>query len=178
MENQNAQETLEQILAGLKSKDKQTQIAVIKELETINFSSEAIVTQLEKLALHNSTELRHTALRALSLRSSQFVISKRTVLNKSSRTMILREVDLWQKKGLLESYTAEVIKRQYDFDIETGIPARPAIEEPKEIEQDERPKPLISAPAPIAQSKSSPTEPRPSLTQILLSENRLRQPFF
>ncbi|HKJ39051.1 MAG TPA: hypothetical protein VJ972_09765, partial [Anaerolineales bacterium] len=175
MADQNVQEILDRILAGLNIGDSERELAAIQELETVNFSSEAIVQKLEELALQSSTEIRDAALRALSLKTSQFVISKRTVLNRSSRATILHEINVWQEKGFLERQNAQVIKRQYDFDIETGISVRSEVVHPKEEKQIAD----APAPAPIAQPQpkprpTKPAEPRPSLTQILLSENSIR----
>ena len=177
MANNNVQAALDRILEELTSGNVEREIAAIHELETINFSSEAIVLQLEKLVLRKSAVVRHAALRALRFQTSQFVSSKRSPLNPSSRAIILREIETWQENGLLEEHRADVLKRRYDFDIEPGIPVKKVETEPEE-------KPVQAAvpalkPAPVAAPQpkplpAKPAEPRPSLTQILLSENSIR----
>ena len=179
MANENVQAVLDRILGDLKNEDQEQQLAAIQELETLNFSSEAIVLQLEKLVLQKTAEVRDAALRALSLQTNQFVSSKRSILNRSSRAIILRELETWQENGLLDSHRATVIKRRYDFDIEPGIPAKPKSEELQPEEIKEPVQAFVSKPAPVAvQPKPhrmvEPAAPRPSLTQILLSENSIR----
>jgi hypothetical protein len=185
MSNVNTRETLDQILADLKSGVMQRALAAIHELETINFSSEAILIQLERLALEEGEDnIRSAALHALSLRTSQHVASKQTAMSRSYRALILDQIEAWIENGLIEEHRAEVIKRHYDFDLQPGIPARPAgehpAEEPKRIVGDSQlVQADVSTPAPIASlppapPQPKPAEPRPSITQILLSETSIR----
>jgi hypothetical protein len=199
MTTENAQETLKRILGGLKSADTTEQLAAIQELETIKYSSEAIVAQLEKLAVHGEGGVQKFALAALNLTTSQSVVSKHSDISKPSRSLIIREIDDWHADGLLDPQRAETIKRRYDFDIIPGMPVKAIASEPVEA----KPAQLISptpspalvlgtsvdqtqgkpVPAPIAApqplqpqpaSPPKPAEPRPSLTQVLLSETSVR----
>ncbi|HKI52827.1 MAG TPA: hypothetical protein VJ987_01785, partial [Anaerolineales bacterium] len=182
MAGENVQAVLDRILRELKSEDKERELAAIQELETVNFSSEAVVSQLEKLALRNTGNIRDAALRALSFKTSQFVSSKRSPLNRSSRAIILREIETWQDNGLLDSHQATVFKRRYDFDIQPGITTRPTTPQPEEkqiVEKKEPAQAVVSKPAPVSEQQppahlAKPAAPRPSLTQILLSENSIR----
>ena len=203
MATENAQETLKRILAGLKSADATDQLAAIQELETIRYSSEAIITQLEKLAALGEGAVQKFALAALNLTTSQFIASKHSDISKPSRTLILREIDDWQEDGLLEAQRAETIKRRYDFDIKPGVPikaiapqaveakpAQPITPAPSpepapdasgdqrfdELSASTQGKPL-PAPQPLPAQPISPPKPaapRPSLTQVLLSETSVR----
>ena len=129
-------------------------------------------------------DVREAAIRALSLKTSQFVSSKLSHLNRSSRAIILREIETWQKNGLLDAHRAAVIKRRYDFDIKPGIAIHSATPQPEEktkqvADQSISSQASESTSAPVAKQQSSPlqpkpSEPRPSLTQILLSENSVR----
>jgi len=58
MSNKNVQATLDRLLGELKSGIKERELAAIQELETVNFSSEAIVLQLEKLVLKKTGDIR------------------------------------------------------------------------------------------------------------------------
>ncbi len=194
MATENAQETLKRILDGLKSADATDQLAAIRELESIKYSSEAIVTQLEKLALNGEGAAQKFALAALNLTTSQFVASRLSDISKPSRSLILREVENWQEDGLLESQRAEIIKRRYDFDIKPGVPVKamtPAVEAKPAQPISSAPSPALApgasvdqtqgkpvpAPQPLqpqAISTPQPAEPRPSLTQVLLSETSVR----
>ena len=177
MANNNVQDTLDKILEELTSSNTEREIAAIHQLETISFSSEAIVLQLEKLVLQKSEVVRDAALRALSLQTSQFVVSKKSKIPKYDRQIILDEIDNWQRNGLVEAYRADVLKHRYNFDIEPGIPVKKVLPKPEV-------KPVqVAAPAPKTEPDSSsqpkplptkPAEPRPSLMQILLSENSIR----
>jgi hypothetical protein len=65
MTNDSIQATLDRILADLKSDESERQLAAIHELERIKYSSEAIVTRLEQLAIHGRGEVKSRALAAL-----------------------------------------------------------------------------------------------------------------
>ncbi len=153
------QETLNGIKNNLASDDPARQADAIRELGTVNFTSEAIVGELERLALHAQGEVQSLALAALKLTTSQYVKAQKSGLPKFTREKILTEVDRWEKKGYVENVQAEVIRRQYDFDF---APAAPAEETPAA--------PKVSAPA----QPPAPAAPRPSLTQTLLSETSIK----
>ena len=112
--------TLNLILAKLSSGDVTRQMKAIRELETIRFSSEAIVTQLERLALEENPTVRKAALSALNLTTSQFVSSRLSSVVKSVRQIILAEIEAWQSKGLIEARQAEVMGHRYEFDIKAS----------------------------------------------------------
>jgi hypothetical protein len=183
MADENAQDVLNRILADLKSGDEARELAAIDALERVNFNSEAVLAQLERLALGGNETVRNAALRALSLKTSQFVASKRSPLNKSGRAMILYQIGIWLDNGLIEEHRAEVIQRRYDFDSKPGIPVRKAEVPPPSERQEqgmeaETAKPIMPAPVisepPKPVTQPQPAGPRPSLTQILLSETSIR----
>lgn len=187
---QRQKETLDRILDDLRSSDVTNCLAASRELGMINFSSEAIVLQLEKLALQDNLSVREAALRALDLRTSQFVSTKLSSLTKPFRQIMLSEINVWQEDGLIEQHRAEVLRRHYDFDMRTGI-ASQGISAPEE-------KPaariLESQPAVTArpelqiekqderkvirekESLSSSRQPAPSrsLMEVLLSETSIK----
>src|SRR4026208_2415110 len=97
MANPNIQGTLDRILEDLKSGEKKRQLAAIDELGTIQYSSEAIIAQLERLILQGNETIRKVALPALRLKTSQSVASKLSGLSMQSRKLILGEVAGWQE---------------------------------------------------------------------------------
>lgn len=169
------QETLNDLLQNLKSGDAARQGDAIRQLSALNFTSEAIVLQLEKLALGENAEIRAAALKALRLKTSRFVMSKRSNMTKSDRQRFLSEIAKWETDGLVEPHRAEILRRRYDFDL------RP--EEPAPIETTAA-EPSPSAP-PAAQHAPHPAQSAaraipvehpasPSLAQILLSETSVK----
>lgn len=156
MENAEMQEILNGIKIDLASGDLARQAKAIRKLETVNFTSEAIVSELERLSLHARGEVQSLALAALKLESSQYLKAKKTDLPRFTRELILKEVEGWEKSGYVESVQAEVIRRQYDFDF---APAKKSPAAPK-----------VSAPA----QPPAPAAPRPSLMQTLLSETSVK----
>lgn len=168
MTTDNVQETLDRILADLRSDEKTLQLAAIHELGRINYSSEAIVRELERLALREEGAVQKFALAALSSKTSRFVASQRSSPSKSYRNLILKEIDEWQKDGLMEPHQAEVLRRHYDFDIKR---AAPAVTTSTKTPEEDQPSTTTEA---VEQIEKSPAGPRPSLTQTLLSEASIK----
>ena len=175
------QEVLNSILSGLQSKVEARQIAALKELGEITYSSEAILNRLEELALSAQGAVKEMALSALHLKTSQFVASKLSSIPKDDRQLILRESEEWLEDGLIEKHQAEVIRRRYDFDAKPGIPARPVpqVEHEAQPMAEAQPHKSVAPPTPKSEtpkpiSQPHPAEPRPSLMQTLLSEFSVR----
>ena len=169
MANGNIQESLNRLLDNLKSGDPVRQLETIRELSTVNFSSEAVVFQLERLVLGENAEVRAAALRALDLATSQYVASKRSTLARSVRQEILKEIDAWQKDELIEPHRAETLRRRYDFDMKPGVSRAPQI---ASLEATTPPPAAASLPQPPAPPQ--PAAPRPTLMQSLLSETSIK----
>ncbi|HLO31975.1 MAG TPA: hypothetical protein VK249_22690 [Anaerolineales bacterium] len=155
------QKILAQILDDLRSPESARQLAGMSELEKINYSSPAILSELERLAIRGSEEVPKAALAALSLRTSQFVASQLNNLSKYDRQLVLDQISDWETNDLIEHQRAEVLRRRYDYDIKliTALPATP---------------PAIQEQRPAIQSASVPVPPRPSLMQTLLSEASIK----
>lgn len=160
------QEVLNELLANLKSGDEARQMDGLQKLGTINFSSDAVVKQVEKLALSESAEVREAALNALKLKTSKLVAQKRSVESHFNRSLIVKEIDAWEAEGLLEPHRAEVIRRRYDFDLASGqaealpSPAAPRPSAPANAET-----PAREPVRPVA-----PSAPRPTFAQTFFSE--------
>lgn len=179
MSDDNTQETLDRVLKNLKSGEVERQLDAMRELEMVNFTSKSVILQLEKLALGENAEVRAAALNALNLKTSQLVSSRLSNTPKNVRQAILDEIHVWQENGLIEPHRAEVIRRHYDFDIQPGIPSKGApIQSTPVISQSIQAPPAprpIPAPVHIVPSKPvHPPAPRPTLTQVLLSETSIR----
>ncbi len=186
MSNESMKANLDRLLEGLKSGDSANQLAAIYELEQINYSSQAILLQLERLALDGTGAVQKLALAALNLASNQFVASQISKIQKPSRELILGEIYQWQAGGLIDEQRAAIIAGRYDFDIRPGTPikARAAV-----MQSDEQRSKATEAKQPLALQASkvelvsaaiepaAPPQtavPRPSLTQVLLSETSIR----
>ncbi|HMD81837.1 MAG TPA: hypothetical protein VKE92_11045, partial [Anaerolineales bacterium] len=177
MASQPVQETLDRILADLKSDEKTRQLAAIHELGTINYSSEAILRELEQLALGEENAVQKLALTALSLKTNQNIASKLSIQTKFNRNLILKEIDEWQADELIESRRAEVLRRHYDFDIKpaTSFPAMAqAAPEPQAVQQATSEPSREQNTAQAVQQPLIPAGPRPSLMQTLLSEASIK----
>lgn len=168
MATDNVQETLDRILEELKSDDPTRCLGALQELSGLNFSSKAILRELERLALHGEEVVQKAALATLSLRTSQHVASQRTSHSKFYRNLILGEIDEWQKDGVIEPQQADVLRRRYDFDLKHPAPVAPTSTETRE----ETP-PLTTSES--VRSREKPlVSPGPSLTQTLLSEASIK----
>ena len=165
MATNKVQVTLDRILEGLKSSDSEGCLQALEELNTLNFSSPAILNELERLALHHrDKKVRTLATASLGTSVHQYVRSSLNALNRGDRAFVLKQIELWEKDRLLPSNIANVIRARYDFDIATPQ-ATPA------------PAPLIkkpSTPLPVPAQPAVPAAPRPTLTQTLLSEASIR----
>ncbi len=149
---------LNEIYANLQSGDDATILRAIAELGQYNFSSEAVRNQLEQLFLRSNNEaIRTEALAALNLPPQRHVQSRLSKMNRGERSMLLREINGWEKDGSLETQKADLLRRRYDFDFTTQTEAN-------------IPKPKTAAP-PV---KAMPESPRPSLLQTLVSEASIK----
>lgn len=167
---QNNQEILDKILSGLKSKVDSERLAALTSLREINFSSQAIRVQLEKISLQDAnSSIREAAQEALSLPSNQ-AVQKHLIANqleKGVRLTILNEIKKWVSDGLLNEENAKVIQKRYDFDFSPTPQAESApIPTSQKLSQPEK----VSVPEKPAQ----PPVPQPTLLQTLTSESAIK----
>ena len=177
-------EILDEILAGLQSGDSAMQLAAIRKLESLRFSSEAIVRELKRLAIGTEGAVQKFALAALDLQTSVFVSSKLSTLEKTNRQMVLDEIGIWQEEGLVEPHRAEVLRRQYDFDLRKGIAPQTAptpVAPLAESVPASAPTPIMETPAPSVPAPEMrpapapvPAAPKASLMEVLLSETSIK----
>lgn len=177
MASHNVQETLDRILADLRSDENTRQLAAIHELGTINYSSEAILHELEQLALGEENAVQKLALAALSLKTNQNIASKLSKQTKFYRNLILKEIDEWQADELIESRQAEVLRRHYDFDIKPTASVQALVGaalEPEVAQQSRSVQGSEQNADQGVQQPLTPAGPRPSLMQTLLSEASIK----
>ena len=168
------QEVLNQLLDDLKSGMTSRQMYAIFELGKINFSSEAVVRQLEKLALGEDSKVRTAALEALKLKTITRVAQKKSKENLFLRALLVKEIDTWESDGLIEPHRAEVLRRRYDYDFDAQ-PEEPETDTSTVAEPAAEPAPIHAQPEPAtAPEPAAPPEPRPSLIQVLLSETSIK----
>jgi len=149
---------LNEIFTNLQSGVDATVLQAIAELGKYNFSSEAVRNHLEKIFLQSDNEaVRKEALAALNLPPQRHVQSSLSKMNRGERSMLLREINGWEKDGSLETQKVEFLRRRYDFDFATKTEAN-------------IPKPKTAIP-PV---KTIPDGPRPSLLQTLVSEASIK----
>src|SRR5258706_11227468 len=152
-------EILDEVLQGLQSDKQAIRMQSLLRLQTLTYSSEAIRKMLEKLAIQDeNSDIRKEALAALDLPTHRHVQSRSNKLMRNSRYSLLEQIDNLEKDGLLDGQRAEVIRRRYDFDIDSAPAAPKPVSSPSEhiaLKVEPTPQP-------------EPEGPRPSLLQSLL----------
>lgn len=181
------EEVLNAILSALRSEDTAQQQSAMARLRTLDFSSEAIRSELESLALKGgNTEVRRNALTALDLPANRSV-QKRINANKLDRGIrhvLLNEINEWVKSNLIDRQNADVIRRRYDFDVEPTPqpkpqPAPAPAPAPTPQARAETKVPEAEAAIPVERSAPAPKPavpegPRPTLLQTLTSEAAIK----
>jgi len=159
-------EILDEVLQALQSDKQAIRMQSLLRLQSLTYSSEAIRKMLEQLAIQDeNSDIRKEALAALDLPTHRHVQSRSNKLMRNSRYSLLEQIDNLEKDGLLDGQRAEVIRRRYDFDIDSP----PAV--PKSTSSpSEQTVTLQVQPTP----QPEPEGPRPSLLQSLLSEASIK----
>jgi len=163
MAHNDLKQTLDRILSELQSSDPTRCLSAIRELQTLSYSSNAIVSQLERLAIQGNNEVQEAALNALSLKANRFIASQRAWHTKFNRDLILKEIDKWQEAELIQPNQGEVLRRRYDFDAQPISQPSAAPASAEKIQS-----------VPRIEQPSVPTVPRPTLMQTLLSESSVK----
>ncbi len=168
MSTENMQQTLDHILDGLKSNDPVRSMDAMSELGTLNASSPAILKALEHIAMDGGTEeLQKSAKQLLGNRVHQFVRRNINKLDRQHREFLLERIGEWEADGLIEPGRAGIIRQRYDFDTLTHPtqhkPVEDAVQHVPALEKES------SLPLP-----PTPTAPRPSLMETLLSEASIK----
>ena len=100
------QETLGRILEELRKGDQAGRLAAIRELHQLNYSSEAVLAELEHLAVKDDhPEIRTAALSALDLPVNHHIRTLASKLGRGERYTLIKEIEEWEKNGTIERYT-------------------------------------------------------------------------
>lgn len=175
-ETRKPEEILNEILANLKSKEHEKILKAFAHLKTINYSSEAIRRQIEKISLSSdNSQVREEAREVLNLASHRAVQKSITSLDRGIRFTILNEIKKWMNDGLISKENADVIQSRYDFDFVQTPQATPRLDkldasQPAPVQQ------KISQPEKVAvpQKPAEPAKPAPTLLQTLTSEGSVK----
>lgn len=182
-QSQTAEEILNEILILLMSKKEEDRAAGIARLNDITFSSEAIRRELETIARKDENQsIRANALAALNLPANRMVRRRITSnkLDRGIRNVLLKEINEWEKSGLLERRNAELIRRRYDFDFEPSpiVQDKPPRTAPQPFgsaqDKPEAKAPETGTAVPMERREPVPEGPRPSLLQTLTSEASIK----
>ncbi len=158
------EEILTSIHSDLNTEKAQTRLNAIKRLLEQKFSSPAILTALEKMALNDKSKpVREAALQALDSSTHRYIQGRTTRLKRKDRQTILDEIENWENQGIIQAEQANVIRRRYDFDLKPTTPPQDSPTPPT------RPEPATAKDAP-----PQPETSRPGLTQTLLSETSIK----
>ncbi|MCF6278369.1 MAG: hypothetical protein L3J16_06445, partial [Anaerolineales bacterium] len=163
--NTSPQEVLAGILDQLKSDQVEERAQAVAALDKIQYSSQIILKQLEKMAVNDhSIALRAAALDALDSPVHRQIFKKASKLPQFTRDILIREIDNWHKDGLLRQETAAALKKRYAFD--RKIASAP---DPKSA-----PAKRISAPSQTSLPLAQARKPKHSLAQALFSEASIK----
>ncbi|MBI5823464.1 MAG: hypothetical protein HZB18_05500 [Chloroflexi bacterium] len=161
-DSRSPEEILNELYAKLQSDDDVAVLHAISALRNINFSSEAIRRQLEKISLSSdSPQVRKDALAALDLPSQRNIRKRQNTLQRSERNILVREINAWEKDGLFGKQTLDVIRRRYDFDFTPPPPSITAQDAPRPA-----PVPMASPPPMKAVQPVQMTTPLPAQAKV------------
>jgi hypothetical protein len=177
-ENKKPEEVLEEILSGLRSNKSEDRANAITQLNSINFSSEAIRKELEMLARKDeANDIRANALAALNSPANRMVQRRinSNKLDRGTRYVLINEINEWVKSNLLETQTADLLRRRYDFDFEAApqTPPKPAAVHVADANAEAK-APEARPAVPMERREPVPEGPRPSLLQTLTSEAAIK----
>jgi hypothetical protein len=143
----NSDQAITEQLNTLKSEDSQTRLAAVTALGALDTGNEASLRALERMAgQDDSRPVREAALQALEATVYRNLQRSSNRLTGPVRERILAEIDRWAADGLITAHTARLLTQRYQF-AEPPTPKAPAAE---------------------------PAEPRPSLSELLLSETTIK----
>ncbi len=143
----NSDQAIIKHLNALKGEDSQTRLAAVTALGALDHGNEASLRALERVAGQDDSQpVREAALQALEATVYRNLQRSSNRLTGPVRERILAEIDRWAADGLIVAHTARLLTQRYHF-------AEP---------------PTQKAP------EAKPDEPRPSLSELLLSETTIK----
>lgn len=140
---------LDELLKNLTHPEASTRLETVQKLAQQQPVDRSILRALEKTAAQDSDiTVRDAALLALAARPYRVLQQQDNRLPLAQRRSILAEIERWNGDGLLPAHLIRLLRQRYDFDLPVSAPS--------------------AAPA------ATPAGPRPTLTQILLSEATIK----
>lgn len=144
-----AEQSLADLLNNLSHAEAAIRLEAIQQLGHRTTAERSTLHALEKTAAQDNTlAVREAALLALAAPPYRTLQQQDNRQPLALRRSILAEIERWLADGLLSSQTAQLLRQRYDFD--------------------------QPAPATTAAPAPAPTAPRPTLTQVLLSEMTIK----
>ncbi len=145
-------EILGEIQSALRAATAEERLAALTELNSLTYSSGALLKQVEKMAVSDrSKAVREAALESLRLPLHRQIQARNAQLSQHYRRMMVDEIAVWEQDELLDGTRAEVLRERYAFDL--------------------APAPVKAATAP---SQPQPPKPRRTLAQTLFSESSIK----
>src|SRR5690349_16749158 len=96
------EQALSRILAQLQSPEEGARLSALRELENLNYSSPAILHQLEKMAVSDSNDAARGKARGILVSPVHKYIQGRLItLPRNPRQLVLQEIEVWEKDGLI-----------------------------------------------------------------------------
>jgi hypothetical protein len=161
------EDVLNELLNSLRSETAAERLNAIRELTKLNYSSEAIRNELEKLAASDEDEsIREESLASLDMPAQRNVRRHFNKVDRNQRQTLLQEITDWEKLNLLKKNQADLLRRRYDFDFTPAPP--PKVDSAQPAESALEPSPAPEKPFDFAQGE------RPTFLQTLLSESNIK----
>jgi len=140
-------QTITKQLNALKSDASQTRLAAVTALGSLEIGNEEALRALERAAGQDDSQpVREAALQALETTVYRKLQRSSNRLTGPVRERIVTEIERWAADGLIGTHTARLLTQRYQF----------------------------AEPSPQKSSEAKPDEPRPSLSELLLSETTIK----
>lgn len=141
--------SLPDLLNNVTHSDPAARLEAVEQLGSLKTADKSALRALEKVAAQDDDPgVREAALLALAAPVYRTLQQQDSRLSLPLRRSILAEIERWNADGLLPAHLARLLQQRYNFDQSGPAPA--------------------AAPAPV------PAGPRPTLTQVLLSETTIK----
>jgi hypothetical protein len=155
------EQVLNRLLGNMRSGKADDRIAALEELRGLNYSSPAILQQLERMALNDPSKAAQAEARnALAAPIHRHIRGRLSSLSRTERQHLLEEIESWEQDELIGPEQAGILSQRYNFDFLPAVPPAPA--------------PVERIPAPVQATPqprpAQPSGPQPTLTERLLSQ--------
>ncbi|MCP4139395.1 MAG: hypothetical protein GY755_03735 [Chloroflexi bacterium] len=167
-------EIIAEIQKGLQHAEAGERLKSIEKLSTLNYSSEGVLRELERLAAKDrSKAVRAAAIAALDFPVNRQIFKRLSKLPQMTRDILVNEIRQWSKEGLLREEVAATLEKRYSFDVKPEPAPEPVLATLRETES--RPEAVsLSTPVPEKISAPEASKPKRSLAQVLFSESSIK----